>query len=660
MRISSALFLSWIARSRRGVGHGVLARAAWRRLVAAGARGDANAFTGVWYAWCPDKSQELPDGFASWPVPADLAFSVGWVLTDPQLTGVNRRAVATLVAGSPRAISVAWTACSADPERPVPAELTRCPVPDSAVGDLIRTAEDVRRSARERATVGSLLPDRVLAEWGPRRLASFYALTGQMARLPGIDADGSVLADVLEDVDERTRATIRETVRMAATATAATEVAGPQDWPRRWDSASRLSLADAAAVARSIAGRWQPPDAASRRLFDLLARADPDALAAGRSALAFPAPVRLHTDTAPHSCSFSPDGRWAVVTVPSSRAVSFSKADLTVDWLLFSLPDGNLVERRRRAGVLYDARLADRGENRGYRPAIVVDGHVTGLHKGNTAVAHQMILPRSDGFVREDVILPGRGVPPPYQGGLPHDGTLTFFDAAGHEVSNVRFHRDLGLPDRWHYGLTAVDPLDGRVLVDSGERVWLLDTMARRVLASSPPDTFVNAAAFLAPDRLAMVGSAPGGHSGPYLRIWRVRGDTIEIETEPPHRHQVSSLAVFPGRGEIATVDIEDRLHWSDARTLTEIGGPALPAVTLWDSPDGHMFACPAADRTGVDVFVDPLPARLAALPNLPLADATPADLTAVIKALDDPLPAARPYLELLRGYLELRFGPTG
>jgi hypothetical protein len=67
-----------------------------------------------------------------------------------------------------------------------------------------------------------------------------------------------------------------------------------------------------------------------------------------------------------------------------------------------------------------------------------------------------------------------------YQGGQPHDGALTFFDAEGHELRRAELHGALGLPDRWHYGLMAVGPESGRLLVYSGERVWLLDHQARR------------------------------------------------------------------------------------------------------------------------------------------------------------------------------------
>lgn len=287
-------------------------------------------------------------------------------------------------------------------------------------------------------------------------------------------------------------------------------------------------------------------------------------------------------------------------------------ADLTVDWLLFELPGGTLAERTRRAGILYDARLADRWENRGFRPAVVVDGRVFGLHQHEDelrypSVAQQMILPYPGGFVREDVILPGPGVPPPYQGGRPHDGALTFFDAGGRELRQARFHRDLGLPDRWHYGLMATDQESGRILVYSGERVWLLDREARGVLASSPPDTFVEAAGFWDPEHLVMVGSAPGGYLGPYMRIWRVRGDTIEIEAEQPDRLAPYALAVLPARGEIVTVDIEGRLRWLDGQTLAAIGVPGEAAAEpLWYSPDGRSYACPASDRTGVNVFIAP------------------------------------------------------
>jgi hypothetical protein len=604
--------------------------------------------------------------------------------------------------GNPEAIAAAWFACRHYPEHGQIADLIRWPVPDSAVGDLVGIAVDVRRSASERGIIGTIIPDRALAQLKPDELAKLCALTGQTARLRVLDADGSVLAIAYWAADEPTRAALREAIAGIGELDVVRVVAGPrgrdrpspvtgpereflvselasrEDWARLWQLAAGLPLAGAVAVARLFAGRWQLPDTGSQQLLDLLSRADPDALAAGRDVLAAPSPVRLETGGEPRSCSFSLDGRWGVVTVLSSgRNVTFARtasgrdlsagADLPVDWLLFGLPDGSLAERKRRAGVLYDARLADRWENRGFRPAVAVDGRVFGLHDAEDsqsypAVAQQMILPCPGGFVREDVILPGLGVPPPYQGGLPHDGTLTFFDASGHALRRPGFHRELGLPDRSHYGLMAADPRSGRILVDSGERVWLLDRQARGVLASSPSDTFTEAAAFLDQDHLAIVSSAPGGHSGPYLRIWRVRGDTIEIETEQPDRLSPYALAVFPGRGEIATVDIEDRLRWLDARTLAEIGILGNAATPLWDSPDGRSFAYPAPDGTGVDVFVDPPPGCLTGLASRPLAATARTDLAIVNGALGPSAPAglslARPFLELLRDYLELRFGP--
>jgi hypothetical protein len=619
---------------------------------------------------------------------------------DPSLSAGNREVLGPVIAASPKAIGAAWYAYWYYPERALPAELARWPVPDSVMATLVEAAEDSRRSAGNRAAIGALVPSGELATWEPERLARFCALTGQAARL-ALDADGSVLAGVYRAADGPTRSALREAIAGIPELDLVRVVAGPpgqgrlshmtvpereylvrelasrEDWARLWELATGLPLAGAAAVARQFAGRWRFPDTGSQRLPDLLSRAGPGALATGQDALAGPPPLRLETGAEPRSCSFSQDGGWAVVTVLSSgRNVTLGVTgsgrdlsageDLTVDWLLFGLPGGDLAQRRRRAGVLYDARLADRWENRGIRPAVAVDGRVFGLRdaagkQAYPAAAQQMILPYPGGFVREDVILPGRGVPPPYQGGLPHDGRLTFFDADGHKLRRVRFHRELGLPDGWHYGLLAADPGSGRILVYSGERVWLLDRQAHRVLAGSPPDTFVQAAAFLDPDHLAMVSSAPGGHSGPYLRVWRVRGDTIEIETEQPDRLYPRTLAVFPHRDEIATVDIKDQLRWLDARTLAEIGSPTKARTPLWDSPDGRSFAHPAPDGTGVDVFVDPPPARLAGLASRPLADIKLADLAAMTAALDSSASAslsqARTFLELLRDYLELRSG---
>ncbi len=682
-----AAFLFHRSRERSDGSRGVLAQAAWRRLAKAGERGDPNAFQGVWNAWRADKTRALPANVSRWPVPEGLAFLPGWTLVTREDLGSNREVVAKAVAASPKAITAAWEACSFDPECPLPDELIRLPVPDRAWGALIATATDVRRDIRERTVIGKLVPDRKQAEWGSVRLAEFFLLTGQIARLRALDDPASALAQVYESTGEQTRTALRAAVAGTGELDLLAAVGGPwgvtapdgdahvralvdrECWPQLWDLATRLPLPDAVAVARQLAVRWQPPETNSRLLLNLLSQADPNALAA-------PTPVRLRTDAEPRSCSFSMDGRWAVVTVLSSgRAVAFGHTpsghdlsageDLTVDWLLFRMPDGTLVERTRRAGVLYDARLADRWENRGHRPAVAVDGRVFGLHDPGEeqrypAVAQQMILPYPGGFVREDVLLPGRGVPPPYQGGLPHDGMLTFFDSTGQVLRRVRFHQELGLPDRWHYGLLAVDPRSGRVLVYSGERVWLLDHQARSVLASSPPDTFVDSAAFLDPDRLAMTGSVAGGAQGRCLRIWRRRGDTIETDDETPQPRNLYTPVVFPDQGRIVGVNGEERLRWYDARTLTEIGTPAgQTASALWDSPGGRLLACTASDGGGVDVFLDPY---LNALANRALADMTPADLAAVTEALHAAAPVgtngALPFLALLHDCLELRFGP--
>jgi hypothetical protein len=268
-------------------------------------------------------------------------------------------------------------------------------------------------------------------------------------------------------------------------------------------------------------------------------------------------------------------------------------------------------------------------------------------------------LPYQGGFVREDVILPGRGVPPPYQGGRPHDGTLTFFDATGRQTSDIGFHRHLGLPDQWHYGLMAVDEESGRLLVNSGERAWLLDRLGSGIIASTPPDTFVEHAAFWDAGRLVMVGSLPGGSKGPYLRTWRVQGDEIQVETEQAGYSVPFGMAVFPARGEIAWADLDGRLHRADGQTLAETGVPRPETgIPLWASGDGRALGYPSRGGTGVDVFPDPYPVRVAALACRPLEQMTQADLAAITETLRAPgRHDGRPFLELARDCLGVRFG---
>jgi hypothetical protein len=729
MRTGSAARL--LKRSRPGSdgSRGAAARRAWRRLVRAGDGGDPNVIDVVWSDWLASADRELPVELTRWPIPEERTGVVGVVAVSPALSAGDRELLATIVAGIPEAVRSALTTCRYDPTCVLPTGLGRwAPVPEEAVEDVVAIALDLRRGADDRTAAAGLVPAAVLATWKRDRLAMFYALTGQTAQLLALDRIVPLLARLYREADEQTRAGLRSVIGGLAGPDLVRVVAGRggrdrppgvtaperdylvreldarQDWAGLWELVGRLPLVAAAAVAGEFAGRWRLPDPHAGRLLDLLAGADPDRLAAAQEALAQPRPIRLEAGATPQSCSFSVDGRSVAIAVLSSgEEVNFGHTpdgtyraagkDVTVDWLRYDLPGGELAERRSRVGVLYDGRLADRWENRGHLPVAVVDGQLVGLRGPLSRPtypddAQQAILAYPGGFVRDSAILPSRDARPPYQGGRPIDGRLAFHDATGQLRHSVQFHATLGLPDQWHYGLRAVDLSSGRILLDTGERVWLLDDQARTVLASAPPDTYVDAAAFLDQDRLAMVSSAPGGHSGPYLRIWRVRGDTIDIETEGPAPFSCFSLVVFPDWAEVVTIDYQGRLRWLDARTLAEIRVPATRAVgvgwqtptakaagliwrtplakaggLLWDSPDGRSFACHPPGSTGVDVFLDVPPAHLAELTVRPLAEATEADLaTAAATLAADPtppwLPAARPFLDLFHQALPLRPQP--
>ena len=185
---AAAAMLFRLSRERPDGSSGPVAQAARQRLVAAGDRGDMNAIIAVWAAWLAHIARPLPAEVARWPVPDHMADRVGIAAMDPSLSAGNREVLATVMAGNPKAITAAWYAYVYYPDRALPAELARWPVPHSAVTFLVFAAEDSRRSAGNRAAIGALIPPGELAEWEPKRLAKFCALTGQAARL-ALDVD---------------------------------------------------------------------------------------------------------------------------------------------------------------------------------------------------------------------------------------------------------------------------------------------------------------------------------------------------------------------------------------------------------------------------------------------------------------------------------------
>ena len=137
MLTGAAAVLGRLSRGSLGGSAGPVARAARRRLVAAGDRGDTKAIVAVWAAWLGDTARQLPADVGRWPVPDDKASSVGIAAMEPSLSAGNREVLATVMAGEPMAIAAAWYAYVYYPDRSLPAELARWPVPQSAVTFLV-------------------------------------------------------------------------------------------------------------------------------------------------------------------------------------------------------------------------------------------------------------------------------------------------------------------------------------------------------------------------------------------------------------------------------------------------------------------------------------------------------------------------------------------
>jgi hypothetical protein len=525
----------------------------------------------------------------------------------------------------------------------------------------------------------------------------FCVLTGQAAQHRAADPDGSLLASAYRTVGPATRAALREAiaeaghldlVRVVAGAgepgraqhiTAdereylTSQLAGRRDWDRLWRLVKDLPLANAVAAMPLFGERWRPDGDRDRALFDQLSYPDARALAAARAALIASIVDHIGLDDHAVAGSFSPDGRR--LAVATRYAIS-----------VFEMPDLTLAERysldvfgARRLLDVGDAVIAC-GEDRRWtfnQPSVLVryaGGRGTVLRRQ----ACQMLLaPHPAGFAVLDI---ARGSNQWHrEGGY----RLQLRTASGAPLRNVSVPADLGFTrsGRWPW-VVAADLDTGKIAL-GGDRLWILDPDATRVLASCDSPGPIAGGIWIGGDRIAAVLASGEGALNDSLSIFRVAGSKLHLEATSGNipdlggvrlRHPVDlvllrdiDLVCIPERGEIAMVQKHDHsVVYLDAEDLASIGETreltGHRGTRLWASPDGHYHALAGPGwrgREGTVEVVDRWLYAVAELADRPMAALGSADLDAVKAAIRDALPGspALPFLVLLRARLEYRFG---
>ncbi|GAB1510409.1 hypothetical protein [Actinophytocola sp. KF-1] len=619
----------------RRVHRGGLSRqwALWR-LVRAGDRGDPVATDVAWDLWLETPDQRLWAALSRWGRP-------------------HTRGGQSLVALRAPADPVAVAAAACRSPHPV-AATARAAILD---GD-----QDVVDAACAAALsddgLAAFCVEHRLAPSDPHRAAVYFLLTGQREQYRLVDPDHSLLAVAYRGAAEDERARIRaeaagdpDLVRALAGTLARPRLgdgeagylvdafAARQDWPALWELAKNLPMLDAVRAVRRFDG--PRPDGADGALFDALAAADPDALAASHRALAATIRLPLRNTT---NGSIAPDGRHLVVG--GTRQVH-----------VCTFPDGGLVETwpvRHNSTVLAlddGMQVYSYGGQEPGDTGFTASGYLGDpAESTRTARFHRAraLARTADGFAALTLgdhdrlhlhLLSGRG--------------HRFGD---YERRTLEVCGALGIPARhasaqW---AMAVEPVHGLIaFAGAGLHLARITAGGLRPLAALPfTGGVVPRLAFSGPGRLV------GQDDRRVVRVWRI--DDGEPHLTAERAIKAVEPVDLPWLGVIAMNDLSDNTGRSvlflDRDTLTEVPVPARftnreDPVALFASPDAAWFG------VGYRDFVEVFEVLLSELVTRPLAAATPADLHTVRARLGRAEPVARPLLAVLRTCLEHRFG---
>ncbi|MFJ5886595.1 hypothetical protein [Kitasatospora cineracea] len=331
-----------------------------------------------------------------------------------------------------------------------------------------------------------------------------------------------------------------------------------------WALALSVPVADGARLARSLAGRWQPPGPAARALAERLAAADP----AGAARRSPAAPHRelpvlggsadgvgfAHGRPALAVNGLQPDGRWALrgFDAGSGRLRVLHRGADPYGWRAVACLGPrqavavlDLPEPPHQVLALLDGgagqQLAEGNALRGARVAATADGYVVGL-------------------ARMRGVLVGTGGEPPVA-----------VDLAGTGLARC---------DR-----LAVDPTGTRAALTDGRRTVLVGLPEGRAIAAAETAGAAEAV-LLGPDLLVTAGAGGG------LRRWERHGgqlrETGAVDT--PVLHPLFAVPAWRVVGGWAL----GRPHFHDAGTLDPVPEPPVTAglletVTAWTaSADGR------------------------------------------------------------------------
>jgi hypothetical protein len=354
---------------------------------------------------------------------------------------------------------------------------------------------------------------------------------------------------------------------------------------------------------------------------------------------------------------------------------------------VFEMPGLTLAERysldafgARRLLHVGDALIAC-GEDRRWtfdQPSVLVryaGGRGTVLRR---QACHMLLAPHPAGFAVLDI---ARGSNQWHrEGGY----RLQLRTASGAPLRDVSVPADLGFPrsGRWPW-MVAADLDTGKIAL-GGDRLWILDPDATRVLASCDSPGPIAGGIWIGSDRIAAVLTSGEGALHDRLGIFRVAGSKLELEATSGNmpglggvgvRHGVdlvlvgdTDLVCIPERGEIAMLQKHDRgILYLDAEALASIDEPreltGHRGTRLWASPDGHYHALAGPGlrgREGTAEVVDRWLYAVDKLADRPMSALGSADLDAVKAAIRDAPPPgfpALPFLVLLRACLEYHFG---
>jgi len=417
-----------------------------------------------------------------------------------------------------------------------------------------------------------------------------------------------------------------------------------RDWAGLWRLAQDLPITDAVAAVRLTGTRWRPESPLDRELFDLLARAHPDAIRSARAALSGVDVVRVDVPDRFASGALSDDGeRLAVVTRPRD-GISYAIS-------VYSLPDGHLVQRHEPgsivAGVLYDGSTLVSAEiplGQGGADSVLCHylpaGERTVVFPGRHDVEHVVfrIVPVSCGLAALSKV------------------ALYLHDHDGRRLGTYDLRPVLGNCHQKALLQMMSDPQSGRVVVRYDQREMVLD-------ASRPPEVrliwmggsdrnLTDLCCFRGRDRL--IGT----------NFYRREVSLLGTENPPLTLQVEKGEALFhpiyiPARQEICGLRHLRRPAYLDARSLTPVSEPrefsGHTGSALLSSPSGSCYAL--AGNTFVDVaaLAD---TDLQSLVDRPPGLWRPADAGRLRAAIaGERHIQAQPVLDLLERCLAIRFG---